>query len=108
MTELALLVLACALGTYVWRALGVVLSGRLATDSPLFNWVSCVAYAMIAALVSRIVFMPGGILAESGLPERLAGCLLALAVYYLTRRNLFLAVGAGVVTLIAAGAARGL
>lgn len=108
MPELGLLLIACGLATYVWRALGVALSGRLGSDSELFNWVSCVAYAMIAALVSRIVFMPTGILAMSALPERLLACALALAAYYATRRNLFLGVGTGVSVLIAFGYVRGL
>jgi branched-subunit amino acid transport protein len=105
--DVALLVIACGLATYVWRALGVTLSGRLRTDSELFQWISCVAYAMIAALVSRIVFMPSGLAAQSALPERLVACAVALAAYYATRRNLFLGVGAGVLTLIGFGYLRG-
>lgn len=108
MRDLLLMIIACGCGTYVWRALGVVLSGRLKTDSELFHWVSGVAYAMIAALVSRMVFMPAGMLAQSALPERLVACAVALAVYFGTRRNLFLGVGAGVATLIGFGYLRGL
>jgi branched-subunit amino acid transport protein len=105
--DLILLVIACGFGTYIWRALGVALSGRLQADSELFHWISCVAYAMIAALVSRIVFLPSGLLAQSALTERLAACALALVVYFATRRNLFLGVGAGVATLIGFGYLRG-
>lgn len=108
MAELALLVIACGLGTYLWRGLGVALSGRLKADSELFQWISCVAYAMIAALVSRIVILPSGMLAHSALPERLVACAAALAVYFATRRNLFLGVGTGVLLLIAFGYLRGL
>jgi len=105
--DLLFVIVACGLGTYVWRALGVALSGRLRTDSELFQWISCIAYAMIAALVSRIIFMPTGMLAQSALPERLVACAVALAVYFATRRNLFLGVGAGVATLIGFGCLRG-
>jgi branched-subunit amino acid transport protein len=105
--DLLLVVIACGFGTYIWRALGVALSGRLQADSELFHWISCVAYAMIAALVSRIVFLPSGLLAQSALTERLAACALALVVYFATRRNLFLGVGAGVATLIGFGYLRG-
>jgi branched-subunit amino acid transport protein len=107
MRDLLLVVIACGFGTYIWRALGVALSGRLQADSELFHWISCVAYAMIAALVSRIVFLPSGLLAQSALSERLAACAVALVVYFATRRNLFLGVGAGVTTLIAFGYLRG-
>jgi branched-subunit amino acid transport protein len=105
--DLLLVVIACGFGTYIWRALGVALSGRLQADSELFHWISCVAYAMIAALVSRIVFLPSGLLAQSALTERLAACALALVVYFATRRNLVLGVGAGVATLIGFGYLRG-
>jgi len=107
MIELWLLIFGCGAVTYLWRVLGVALSGRLQSDGKLFDWISCVAYAMIAALVSRIVIMPSGILAQSALPERLVACAAALVAYYAARRNLFVGVGAGVVTLIAFGYLRG-
>lgn len=99
--ELALVVLAAAAGTYLWRGLGVVLSGRVRTDGVLFQWVGCVAYAMIAGLVVRIVVLPTGTLAAAPMPDRIAACVLALAVYLLTRRNLFAGVGAGFVAIVA-------
>lgn len=107
MLELWLLVLACAFGTYVWRGVGVLLSGRIRVDSELFKWVACVAYAMVAGLISRIVLMPGGMLGHTLLAERLAACALALGAYYLSRRNLLVAVGVGVGAIMAMAAARG-
>ena len=102
MPELWVLVIACALGTYLWRALGVMLSGRITVDSEVFNWVACVAYAMLAGLVSRIVVVPGGgMLAQTLLVDRLAACVLALIVYRLSRRNLLVAVAAGVGAIMA-------
>ena len=101
MLELWLLVAACALGTYLWRGLGVLLSGRIAVESEVFNWVACVAYAMLAGLVSRILVMPTGMLAQTTLAERLIACVIALAAYYLSRRNLLLGVGAGAAAIMA-------
>ena len=106
MLELWALVIASALGTYLWRGLGVVLSGRIKAQSELFNWLACVAYAMVAGLVSRIIFVPGGMLAQTALVERLAACVLALVAYHLSRRNLFVGVGAGVAAIMAASALR--
>ena len=63
MNEL-ILILAAALGTYSWRFLGVVFSGRIRTDSEFFQWISCVTYAMVAGLVFRIVVLPVGPLAQ--------------------------------------------
>jgi branched-subunit amino acid transport protein len=99
--ELWLLVIAAGLGTYLWRGLGVLLSGRIKVNSELFNWVACVAYAMVAGLISRIVIVPGGMLAQTALAERLIACGLAVAAYYLSRRNLLVGVGAGVAAIMA-------
>ena len=106
MSDVWLLVLACAAGTYLWRGLGVLLSGRIEVDSELFNWVACVAYAMVAGLIVRIIVMPSGMLAQSLLTDRLLACALALTAFYTCRRNLFVGVCAGVIALIAVNYAR--
>ena len=84
----------------MWRGLGVLLSGRIAVDGDIFNWITCVAYAMVAGLIMRIIVMPTGLLASSLLAHRLIACIVALIVYYACRRNLFAGVGVGVVVLI--------
>jgi len=104
--ELWLLLAAGALGTYAWRALGVLLSGRIAASGALFTWVACVAYAMVAGMVARLIVMPSGLLATSLLPHRLIACALALAVYYGCRRNLLAGVGAGAVAIAVLNALR--
>jgi branched-subunit amino acid transport protein len=103
MLELALLVLACGAATFVWRGLGVLLSGRVRADSEVFTWVGCVAYAMVASLIARMVFLPGGTLTATLLPERLLACAVALAVYYAGRRNLLLGMLAGFVVIVGTG-----
>jgi branched-subunit amino acid transport protein len=103
----ALLVVACGLSTYLWRGLGVLLSGRINTASPVFSWVACVAYAMIAGLTVRLVIMPGGTLAQAALADRLIACGVAFVVYFaLTRRNLFFGIGSGFVAVVALTALR--
>ena len=98
--SLWLLALACGAGTYFFRGLGVLLSGRMHTESALFDWVSCVAYAMIAGLIARIVIEPAGTLAQTLLAERIAGIATAAAVFFLARRHMFLSLCAGTGTLI--------
>jgi branched-subunit amino acid transport protein len=96
MLELWLLLGLCAAMTYLWRGLGVILSGRLDAQSESFTWIACVAYAMIAGLVARMLLLPTGALAETTGFERALGSAAALAVYFwLTRRNLFAGVAAG-------------
>lgn len=99
MLELWTLIALVTLTTYAWRGLGVLLSGRISTDSEFFNWVACVAYAMVAGLIMRIILMPTGVLAESLLTHRLLSCALGLTAFYLFRRNLFVAVGVGAASL---------
>ena len=99
MPELWLLLILCAAVTYMWRGLGVLLSGRISTSSEAFTWITCVAYAMVAGLIMRIIVMPTGLLATSLLTHRLLACVLGLAAYYLARRNLFVAVAVGAVAL---------
>lgn len=92
------LVLAAALGTYAWRALGVMFSGRVRTDSEFFQWISCVTYAMVAGLVFRIVVLPVGLLAQIPLGARLLCLAIALTIMvwpFRAFRGLFPALMAG-------------
>ena len=100
MTELWLLLAVCALATYLWRGPGVLLASRLDARGELFSWVSCVAYAIIAGVVSRMLVMPTGALAETTVVERVIGGAAALAAYFwFSRRNLLIGVAAGAATL---------
>jgi branched-subunit amino acid transport protein len=87
--DYTLLVLACGAGTYLWRGMGVAVSSWLAPDSELFAWVGCVAFAMLAGLVSRIVLIPSGPLEHTVLWQRLAAVGVSLVMYLaITRKNL--------------------
>lgn len=94
-----------ALATYFWRGLGVALSRRLSVEQPLFQWVSAVAYAMLAGLIARLIVLPSGALASTVTTDRVAGALLAMAIFYWSRKNLGLGVfaGAGVLMLLTWG-----
>ena len=95
-----LVALLCGLATYLWRGLGVTLSGGLRTESPVFVWVGCVAYAMIAGLIARILLMPGGTLEQTMLTDRLLACAAASAVFFFGGRNLFYGVVTGGTALV--------
>lgn len=98
--ELWLLLLACGFATYLWRGPGVLIASGIDTRGEVFTWVSCVAYAIIAGVVARMLVMPTGALAETTLFERTFGSAAALAAYFwLTRRNLFVGVAAGAAAL---------
>ncbi|MGI9301770.1 MAG: AzlD domain-containing protein, partial [Gammaproteobacteria bacterium] len=95
------LVLACTAATFVWRALGVAFAARIDTDGAVFQWVTCVSYAMVAALVSRITLLPAGALAETPLLTRLLAMGVGFAVYFLCGRSLLPAIISGALVLIA-------
>jgi branched-subunit amino acid transport protein len=98
--ELWLLLLVCGLATYLWRGPGVLLSAAIDPQSEAFAWISCVAYAIIAGVVSRMLLMPTGVLTETTLAQRAIGSAVALLVFFrLTRRNLFAGVSAGALAL---------
>lgn len=94
-------VAAAALVTYASRAVGVIAGGRIDPAGPAFAWISCVAYALLAGLVSRMIFLPLGPLADAPLGVRIAAVLAALAAFLLSGRNLLLGILAGLLTLSA-------
>lgn len=100
MNELVVLVCGIA-ATYLWRALGVAFSARIEPDGALFRWVTCVSYAMLAALISRMTVMPLGSLAQTPLSFRLGAMAVAFVVFFLARRGMFSGVIAGVGTFVA-------
>jgi branched-subunit amino acid transport protein len=99
--ELWLLVVVCGLATYAWRGAGVLVSGGINPNSALFSWLGCIAYATLAALISRIMFLPVGTLAQSTLSDRLLAAALAATIYAATGRNLFAGVFGGGAALVA-------
>lgn len=94
--EIWALLLACAAATYLWRGLGVLLSGRINPQSALFEWISCVAYALVAGLIARIIVAPSGLLAQTALTDRLLACAVAFIAYRLVRGNMFVGLVCGV------------
>lgn len=86
--------------SFLWRAIGVAVSGRIDPTSDVFLWVQCVAYAMLAGLVSRMLFLPTGALAESDYWMRLAAVGIGLAVFFVLKRNLLVGILAGVMAFL--------
>ena len=100
MSELVMLICGIA-GTYLWRAMGVAFSARIEPDGVLFRWVTCVSYAMLAALISRMTVIPLGSLAETPIEFRLGAMAVAIVVFFIARRGMLAGVVAGVGTFIA-------
>lgn len=95
-------VLAAVAATFVWRALGAVLVGRVDPDGPVVRWFALTSYALLAALVVRLLILPSGSLAELPLAIRLGAMAITLAVWWLSRRRVLPAVLAGSACIVAA------
>ena len=99
-----LALIAASIGTYVCRALGVMLSGRVSQDSEFFRWLSAVTYAMVAALTIRLIFLPVGMLSTVPLYLRLVICAIALGVMLINpSRRLVPALLIGTLLMVAVG-----
>ncbi len=95
MMSLWVLVLLCALATFFWRFLGVVFARRIDPSGAVFEWVTCVSYAMVAGLVFRMIVLPANDLATLPLWARVAAVGIAFATYFAARRTLLPGVVAG-------------
>ncbi len=82
------LLILVSLATYIWRASGVLISSRIDPTGALSQWFTCVAYGMLAGLISRIMLMPIGILAETPLTDRLAALAIGFVVFFAFKRNM--------------------
>ena len=87
--------------TYLWRFLGTLFSYRIDPHGPLFQWITCVSFAMLAGLISRMVFIPVGPLEEVALWIRVTGIVVGLAVFFLVHRQVLIGVGAGLAVFVA-------
>jgi len=107
-TSLWLIVGVSIVATYVWRAAGMLIASRLHPDSPLSRWFACVAYAVLAGLIARMIVIPEGALADVPLVDKLAALVVGFAVFFLSKRSTPLATGAAfvafaVIALLRAG-----
>ncbi|NQV98285.1 MAG: AzlD domain-containing protein [Rhodospirillales bacterium] len=98
--------LACIGGTFVWRALGVAVASRIDISGNVFQWFNCVAYAMLAGLITRVLLIPSGTLAETPDIDRIAAMTGGLIIYFFYNRNIFIGTGTAFVLFLCLTAAR--
>ena len=87
-SNIILVILVTSFATYLSRFLGVVSSEKMDIRSKIFKWFNCIAYAILAALIARMVVFPSGVLSESPLIIRLLVILLSIAIFLLAKKNL--------------------
>jgi branched-subunit amino acid transport protein len=93
--------IAASAATYVWRGIGAALARRIGVGGAAFEWFSCVAYAMLAALIARIILLPGGALSEAPFADRVGATAFGLVLFFAVRRNVFVGTIAGLATFVA-------
>jgi branched-subunit amino acid transport protein len=97
--SLWLIVLGCIAATFFWRLLGVIVVRKIDPNGAIFEWVTCVSYAMVAGLIFRMIIMPESELASVPLFIRIAALGIAFGAYFVFRRMLLAGVLAGSVSL---------
>jgi hypothetical protein len=79
-------------------------SGKIHQDSEFFRWLSAVTYALVSALVVRMVLMPVGPLTSVPVAWRVAFCTVSLLVMVVgTRRRPVLALFSGTALMLTYG-----
>ena len=87
-SNIILVILVTSLATYLSRFLGVVSSEKIDETSKIFKWFNCIAYAILAALIARMVIFPAGVLSESAILFRFIVIIGAIILFLITKKNL--------------------
>ena len=87
-SSIVLIILVTSFATYMSRFLGVVSSEKIKENSKWFRWFNCLAYSTLAALITRTIIFPVGVLDEASYLVRLIVVLTSILIFYLTKRNL--------------------
>ena len=96
-----LITVLCVLATFVWRLIGAIFAKSINTESALFQWVTCVSYAMVAALIARIYIFPGGALADTSMVARFLALAVGALFYFKVGKSLLLAIAASLTAFVA-------
>ena len=88
------------LGTYFWRALGVLLSGHVNQDGEVFKWLSAVTYAILGALTFKLILLPVGTLGNVSIYYRIFICIICLAIMLSKKGRLTLSLVTGCILIM--------
>ena len=85
---IVLAIIATSVATFISRFLGALTSERVDANSKLFDWFNLVAYSTLAALLSRIIIFPAGVLADAELTVRLIVLVSCIFIFIIMKKNL--------------------
>jgi len=98
---IALLLVAGFLSNEIWRAVGVVIGGKIDENAEILIWVRAVAAAILAGVIAQILISPPGVLATVPGVVRYGAAAFGFAVFLLARRSVLAGVVAGEIVIIA-------
>ena len=87
-TSIVLVILVTSFATYLSRFLGVVSSEKIKEKSKIFKWFNCLAYSTLAALITRILIFPSGVMSEVDYLIRFIVVFISVLIFYFTKKNL--------------------
>tara|TARA_B100000953_G_scaffold150649_1_gene124699 strand:- start:78 stop:404 length:327 start_codon:yes stop_codon:yes gene_type:complete len=86
--NIVLAILVTSFATYLSRFLGVVSSEKIKEKSKIFKWFNCLAYSTLAALITRILIFPSGVMSEVDYLIRFIVVFVSILIFYFTKKNL--------------------
>ena len=87
-SSIVIVILVTSFATYLSRFLGVVSSEKIKETSKWFRWFNCLAYSTLAALITRTIIFPVGVLGEASYLLRFLIVLISLLIFYFSKKNL--------------------
>ena len=88
-TEIVLAIVVTSLATYSSRFLGMLTSLKINEKSKIYRWFNCLAYSTLAALISRVLIFPNGVLMDTSYLIRVIVILIAILIYFVTKKTWF-------------------
>ena len=87
-SEIFLAIIVTSIATYSSRSFGMLTSTKIDENSKIYRWFNCLAYSTLAALISRVLIFPNGVLNDSTYFLRLIVVIFAVLIFYVTKKNL--------------------
>ena len=86
--DVVLAIFVTSIATYSSRFFGMLTSEKIDENSKIYRWFNCLAYSTLAALISRVLIFPNGLLIETSYFVRIVVVFIAILIFYLSKKNL--------------------
>ncbi len=87
-SSIVLAIIVTSAATYISRFFGVLSSEKIKETSKIYKWFNCLAYSTLAALISRILVFPAGVLSEANYLIRLVVIFICILIFYVFKKNI--------------------